>query len=308
MSKKNHPTRLPAYAQVTVSSLAAASAVGTTEAAIVYFDVNPDQTLIGNNFTHVTFGNINLSTGTYSLGYGGNNFSIGMDFGGRLFSGQYAGTVQWGLSPTDYSGSTPFQPTRVQKLAFGTSISDISPSIGSWVDFDSYMLYNGTGPWVGGGDAYAPLRIDAGGGDYNYGWVNINFTDNGDGTSSSIITGFAFEDQINTAILAGDQGGPRRRARTRHHGRRRRTLRPCRRRPPAPPPREKSRRLRRPAQPRQRSPRRGKIPRRQSGLSFPRNFPKHPRCKVRVFCFRTPAAAPHTKSPKHLDSSKFSDR
>ena len=88
-----------------------------------------------------------------------------MDFGGRLFSGQYAGTVQWGLSPTDYSGSTPFQPTRVQKLAFGTSISDISPSIGSWVDFDSYMLYNADRPWVCGGDAYAPLRINAGGGE-----------------------------------------------------------------------------------------------------------------------------------------------
>jgi hypothetical protein len=68
------------------------------------------------------------------------------------------------------------------------------------------MAYNGTGPWAGGGNAYAPLRINAGGGNYNYGWVNINFTDNGDGSSSSIITGFAFESDLNTAILAGDTG------------------------------------------------------------------------------------------------------
>jgi hypothetical protein len=208
MSKSSHRNRLPAYTKITVSSLVAASAVGTTEAAIVYFDVNPDQTLIGNDLPYVTFGNIDLSTGIYSLANGGNFFSIFIASNGNLSSGAYAGTVQWGLSSTDYSGSTPFQPTRVQKLAFGTSISDISPSIGSWVDFGSYMLYSGTGPWVGGGNAYAPLRINAGGGDYNYGWVNINFTDNGGGTSSSIITGFAFEDQINTAILAGDQGGP----------------------------------------------------------------------------------------------------
>ena len=200
MSKSSHPNRLRAYTKVTVSSLAAASAVGTAEAAIIYFDVNPDQTLIGNNPSYVTFGNINLSTGTYSLGNGGNYFSIGMDSDGDLFSGEYGGTVQWGLSPTVYSAP---ESTRVQKLAFGTSISDISPSIGSWVNFGPFMLYNGTGPWDGGGNAYAPLRINAGAGNYNYGWVNINFTDNGGGTSSSTITGFAFEDQANTSIAAG---------------------------------------------------------------------------------------------------------
>lgn len=205
MSQSSHRNRLPAYTKVTLSSLVAASAVGTTEAAVIYFDVNPDQTLIGNDFSYVTFGNINLSTGTYSLASGGNFFSIAISFYGNLASGGYAGqTVQWGLSPTDYSGLTPFFPIRIQKMAFGTSISDISPSIDSWVDYgSSYMLYNGSGPWAGGGNAYAPLRINAGEGNYNYGWVNINFTDNGGGTSSSIITGFAFEDQINTPIEAG---------------------------------------------------------------------------------------------------------
>ena len=209
MSKSSHPNRLPAYTKVTVSSLVAASAVGTTEAAVVYFDVNPDQTLIGNNSDFVTFGDIDLSTGTYVTGaypaaWVGNFFSIFMTPDGDLFSGIYpSGTVQWGLSSTDYSGLTPFNPIRIQKMAFGTSISDISPSIGSWVNNGEYMLYNGSGPWVGGGNAYAPLRINAGEGNYNYGWVNINFTDNDGGTSSSIITGFAFEDQINTPIEAG---------------------------------------------------------------------------------------------------------
>ena len=196
--------RLGAYfATGVAASLAAPS---EAEAAIVYFDVNPDRVLVGSSFGYATFGSINLGTATYTSGStAGDYFSIGMDFGGDLFSGHYQGNVQWGLSGVNYGG---FQPTRVQKMAYGTSISSISPSIGSWVNYGPYMSYNGTGPWAGGGNAYAPLRINAGGGDYNYGWVNINFVDNGDGTSTSTITGFAFEGDINTAINAGDQGGP----------------------------------------------------------------------------------------------------
>ena len=44
--------------------------------------------------------------------------------------------------------------------------------------------------------------MDAGGGNYNYGWVNLTFTVN----NGAVVTGFAFEDQVNTAILAGDTG------------------------------------------------------------------------------------------------------
>ena len=195
--------RLGAYFATGVA--ASVAAPSEAEAAIVYFDVNPDRVLVGSSFGYATFGSINLGTATYTSGStAGDYFSIGMDFGGDLFSGHYQGNVQWGLSGVNYGG---FQPTRVQKMAYGTSISSISPSIGSWVNYGPYMSYNGTGPWAGGGNAYAPLRINAGGGDYNYGWVNINFVDNGNGTSTSTITGFAFEDVVNTAILAGDQGG-----------------------------------------------------------------------------------------------------
>lgn len=198
---------LKSYHKITFGTVATVTAGGSAEAAIVYFDVSPDEVLVGSTFGYVNFGSINLGAGTYSKGStSGDFFAIGMDFGGDLFSGHYFGTVQWGLSPTDYSGGTPFQPTRVQKVGYGTSISDISASIGSWVNYGPYMSYNGSGPWAGGGNAYAPLRINAGGGDYHYGWVNINFTDNGDGTSTSTITGFAFEDVVNTAILAGDTG------------------------------------------------------------------------------------------------------
>ena len=66
-----------------------------------------------------------------------------------------------------------------------------------------HALQWGSGLGTGGGDAFVPLRINAGGGNYNYGWANINFIYNGDETFSSRITGFAFEDQINTPIEAG---------------------------------------------------------------------------------------------------------
>lgn len=207
----NKSSKLSNYTKTTLGSVAAVSAAGTmgnADAAIIYFDVDPDRTLVGSSFGYATFGSIDLGTGTYvNNSTAGNFFAVGMDFGGDLFSAHYQGNVQWGLSSTDYSGGTPFQPTRVQKITYGTAISDISPSIGSWVNYGPYMSYNGTGPWVGGGNAYAALRINAGGGNYNYGWVNINFTDNGDGTSNSTITGFAFQDVVNTAINAGDQGG-----------------------------------------------------------------------------------------------------
>ncbi|MFN6340043.1 MAG: hypothetical protein ACK41W_15125 [Cyanobacteriota bacterium] len=124
------------------------------------------------------------------MGTGSQVCSSGGDVTSARGSG--GGSIEWGLA-----GS------RVAKLSYGATID--SSAITSWDSGYDYLTSGGTGPWTGGANAYAALRIDAGGGTFNYGWVSINYDTAG---PTATISGFAFEDQVNTAILAGDQGGP----------------------------------------------------------------------------------------------------
>jgi hypothetical protein len=78
----------------------------------------------------------------------------------------------------------------------GTSSTWLNYSYGG--SFYTPSGWNGTNQ-----SGYAGLRIDAGGGNYNYGWVALNWTQSPDILT---ISGFAFENSYNTAILAGDQG------------------------------------------------------------------------------------------------------
>ncbi|MGA0901106.1 MAG: PEP-CTERM sorting domain-containing protein, partial [Luteolibacter sp.] len=56
---------------------------------------------------------------------------------------------------------------------------------------------------------FAPLRIDAGGGNYNYGWVEVTVVSGNTfsppylGTVDVTVTGFAFNSNVNEAIEAG---------------------------------------------------------------------------------------------------------
>jgi hypothetical protein len=105
-------------------------------------------------------------------------------------------------------------------LASNVSIS--SGSAWSWDDVPTAYLFQGyvgsvSGNWAFGPNetqsGFAPLRINAGGGNYNYGWVEVTVTSGNIfsppymGTVDVTVTGFAFEDQLNAAILAGDTGG-----------------------------------------------------------------------------------------------------
>jgi hypothetical protein len=183
--------RLGAYLSAGVAASMAASS--EADAAIVFFDVNPGRTIGAGQ--QMTFGNINLGTGSYTFGSSTDPAFL-LRFTGAgtgLYNGDgYTAYIQWGLA-----GS------RVAKLSYGATID--SSAISSWDDGYDYLTLAGTGPWTGGANAYAALRIDAGGGNFNYGWVSINYDTVG---PTATITGFAFEDQINTAILAGDQGAP----------------------------------------------------------------------------------------------------
>ena len=182
--------RLGAYLATGVA--ASMGVCSDAEAAIVYFDVDPDRTILGGQ--RMIFGNINLANGTYSTGaYSGGSFALTLQQFGQvsLYNGYGNGSVLWGISGG-----------YVLNLGFGDSISS---AITSWDYGYGYLTKNGNGPWTAGANAYAALRFSAGGSDYYYGWANIIYDAS---TPSATITGFAFEDQVNTAILAGDQGGP----------------------------------------------------------------------------------------------------
>lgn len=159
------------------------------DAGVVYFDVNPDLPLdsaVGQ------FGNINLDTGTYTLGStSGNSFSFDTS-NGRSDTFSSSNIFAFGDFGT-YSVS----------LYRGDSISGSleDPSMGR--GFFATMTHVTFGDDEASGPTFLPLRLDAGGGNYNYGWVQ------GFGFGSNItITGFAFERDFNTPILAGDTGSP----------------------------------------------------------------------------------------------------
>jgi len=195
-----------------VNYLAAAVGASATlstqaEAAIVYFNVDPDA-VIGLNGT-VNFGNINLNTGTYAL-----NNTTGTTFGlsfpgydGGLFGYlNPRGNVEWG-----------FNGPNVVRSALNNEITVASAS--NWGALPSAQLISGYAGSMDGNwgftnpnqtrTGFAPLRINAGSGNYQYGWAEITtqagniFSPPYMGTISVTITGFAFNTEFNEAIQAG---------------------------------------------------------------------------------------------------------
>lgn len=70
-----------------------------------------------------------------------------------------------------------------------------------WLSGVGYLENGGTGYWHGfSGDAYLGLRLNAGAGNYRYGWARINYNDT---TNTNTLKDFAIEQNINTTILAG---------------------------------------------------------------------------------------------------------
>ena len=171
--------RLGAYFAAGVG--AAIGAPANTEAAIVFFDITPDANVANGGMFRA--GNIYLNPPFYLLGTTSGNW-FRFDPNGNSMT--WYGVVQ---NAQSFYG--------VEPLAFGATIDS------SWNWGGTGSAYVGGGsPWVSGASTYVGLRMDAGGGDYNYGWVNLTFTVN----NGAVVTGFAFEDQVNTAILAGNTG------------------------------------------------------------------------------------------------------
>jgi hypothetical protein len=183
--------RLLSYMNVSIASaIGMLGLCSQADAGIVYFDVNPDLSL--TDASPGRFGDINLDTGTYLLGStSGNSFSIDPLSGGFA---SFSGSLISALGDKGFYGVS-------YSRGHAISGSLVDPSI----DRNFYATINQIFFEIdeATGATFLPLRLDAGGGSYSYGWVQ-GF----DFGTHIVITGFAFEKNFNTAILAGDVGSP----------------------------------------------------------------------------------------------------
>jgi hypothetical protein len=185
--------KLLSYSKITAISSAVSALIsqGSAEAGIVFFDVNPDLNL--PIFANTVFGEIDLNTETYSRGsntgslfrFTPNPSSFYMSSGGGISL-----LVDNGLYGT-YAASVS-RASQISGALVGGSFGFAVGSDGSR-----------TAQNEASGATFIPLRLDVGGGNFNYGWVQI-FS----GVGTYTVTGFAFEKNVNTPILAGDTGGP----------------------------------------------------------------------------------------------------
>jgi hypothetical protein len=197
MSRCSTSRSLAAYTRATVSSAAALSAAGTSQAAIVLFDVNPAKTIgVAGDPTNQTlsFTDINLGTGTYigSIGYGPPIYS-GPTFwftipGENEFTALGAG----GMGLVGY-GAVGAPTKYLDRLPEGAVIDSTSLS------FSGLSIREGQ--WDGGGTGYVGLVLDNGT-NKHYGWAALAYTEDGAATSLTV-SAFAFEGSPDTAILAG---------------------------------------------------------------------------------------------------------
>jgi hypothetical protein len=189
-------TRLVSYMNVSVASaMGMLGLCSQADAGIVYFDINPDLSLanISENPDSVgKFGNINLDTETYTLGAtSGNSFTLDLYYTFSRFTG--SNIFGFGEGPAAYGITVSRGHSISGSLVNPTRQEDFFPNVRQIFFADSET----------NGFTFLPLRLDAGGGNYNYGWVQ-GF----DFGTHIVITGFAFEKDLNTPILAGDTGSP----------------------------------------------------------------------------------------------------
>ena len=197
MPRRPTPRSLAAYTKATVSSAAALSAAGTSQAAIVFFDVDPAMTIgvVGDPPNlNLVFEDINLGAGTYTSYITPYNF---LPFGRTVFWFNISGPDEF-TAVGNYIGlGANNEAKSLYKFSYGDPVS-LSPTVGS-----AYVLNEGQ--WNGGGSGYVSLLLQDGPDAY-WGWAELQFVEAG-GATTLTVTGFAFEDSPNAPILAGDTGG-----------------------------------------------------------------------------------------------------
>lgn len=175
------------------------SSTQDSRAALVFYNVN--QTAgVG---TPIRMGSIQTPpNGTFTLGS-----TTGPSFGiETALNGMFSGInkdVEWAAGPA-VTGSAYLYNGNILKFGSGVSISIGSSS--NWTFQDPGFAQDGhPGNWNAGGLGYAGLRIDAGGGSYYYGWVELNYNS---GADTVTVNRFAFQDTLNTAALTGASAVP----------------------------------------------------------------------------------------------------
>lgn len=164
----------------------------SSPAAIVFFDVDPAITIRKSLDEYVTFGDINLSTGTYTLGAYNVGWNTTFVFYG---DGQWTTTGNVLIAMT--SGTTD-----AVLLNYGDS--HFIDTVNSWASYA-----NSYGAWSSGGSGYLGLMLPAGGyyTDWYFGWMALDYVSAGN-DSTLTISGFAFNSEPGEPIAAGAGGPP----------------------------------------------------------------------------------------------------
>ena len=179
----------PWHSLATTVLLLSAAADSSAVAAIVYFPVSSggsiSQSGSGGPQTTVSFGNINLGAGTYSVA---SVFGSGTSFG-------------IGLNPPDAPAADQFISQSNNSIGWLVPSGTIALlSAGGTVGAGTYSSAdpNFGGDWKSGvSPGYAGLQITSGP-DTFYGWVSLNYVV---GSPNQVtVNAFAFENQPNTPI------------------------------------------------------------------------------------------------------------
>lgn len=180
----------------------------SADALIVYFDVNPDVTVrttanpyeYVNPFSQIMIYGVNLSPKsfqTFSYEPGDNTY------GAPGYSNAFALTIfPDGVFLMYTSGFKGLYDSNneIPRLSNGAVI-------GTNLDFKAEQNYLYDVSWAAApGVSYLPIYLDAGGGNGHYGWIALAYESEGEGYSLTL-SGFAFEQEYNQSILAGQTEG-----------------------------------------------------------------------------------------------------
>ena len=193
--------RLERYAAVAALPACALGSAATAD--IIYTELN---TSIYNDTTSFTMAGATISFSAYNLSYSGflglfylDVIAQGGGFalnGGTSYFGNYPGAQGFAADEEIGAGAN-----------FGGSLSWANLAVSYTYAKSDLITGSAAGDWFAGYGGQSRLflgvEIDAGAGDVNYGWIDVSWS----GLTGATIHGYAYETNVNTAIVAGATEG-----------------------------------------------------------------------------------------------------